>query len=267
MTICIAAIAEKDKIIAIADKMLTIPNADGSATSYEVTDINKVFELNEKTLAMFSGNSVHATQILALAKDKITANVPTTVLEAAEKVKEAYKEYWNSLVSNALDIKYGIDFKTFMNNQNAFGAELIKHVNDFATTFALDIQVLIAGIGADDKPRIYYLDNGGSVIDSTSFGYASIGSGQQHANLSLIESEYSASYDKNKSLYCLIEAKKRAEYDPGVGKYCDIALINGKFIMYDTAKVNKLNRTFEKSRTAVRGVKRKYYTEIKKVVG
>lgn len=185
--------------------------------------------------------------------------------EVANKVNEAYAEYWDSVVSNYLKLRYKIDLATFMQNQKAFDEALIKQVNEFASKFAIDVQILVAGI--DTEPRIYYIDNAGSVFEQTAVGYACIGSGQTHALLSMVESEYNSSFTKPKSIYALLEAKKRAEYDPAVGKNCDLAIIDASFKKYDGAVVEQLTKIFDRSRASMNKSKQRFSTQMGGVSG
>ncbi len=264
MTICIAAISERDKIIAVTDKMLTLERPN-MTTTFEISDSNKVCDLTDKTLALFAGDVIHANEILKRTKDKIDAKKPTTVIEVANMTNEAFTEHWESVISKWLTLRYKVDLETFMKNQQAFDSDLIKRINTIVADFDIGVQILIAGI--DNSPRIYQVDNGGMVVEQTPLGYACIGSGREHATLSLIESEYNSSFEKPKALYSLLEAKKRAEYDPGVGEHCDIAIIDGSFKKYDGSVIDKVMETFNKSRVTVQETKKKYFTEIKSIKG
>lgn len=77
MTVCVAAISEKNKIIAVTDKLLTIDQP--IRTTFEITDNNKVVKLNDKTLALFAGTVIHANEILNLCKDKARDSHPHRV--------------------------------------------------------------------------------------------------------------------------------------------------------------------------------------------
>lgn len=260
MTICIAAISENNKVLAVTDKMLTLERP--VATTFEISDNSKVAQLTDKTMALFAGDVINANEILKKAKAKL-GTTHTEVLDVANAVRDAFAEHWESVVSNYLFMRYRLNLADFTQNQGSFDPDLIKQINEIISKFVINVQIIVAGV--DNAPRIYTIDNAGSVTEQTPIGYACIGSGEIHATLSLIESEYDKSMSKSEALYALLEAKKRAEYDPGVGEHCDIARVDGAFKQYSVKKVEEILEIFNKSRDAIKKVKQKHYTELEGV--
>jgi len=247
MTICIAAIAENSKIVAITDKMLTLPAP--VATKYEVNENSKAIKLGSKVVGLFAGGVIAANEILHLAKSKIEERKCKTVLEMANTVAEAYKEHWQADVKNSLLDRFGLDLAVFMANQKNLDDELVKGINTFLVNKNTGVTIIVAGV--DTQPHLYVIDNPGTVTMLDSVGYTCIGSGSQHATLGLIEAEYHAGFTEERSLYALIEAKNRAEYDPGVGKLCDIVQINDTYTLCDNERVGVLTEKYNKSRDAI----------------
>ena len=263
MTVCIAAISENNKIVAVTDKMLTLERP--VATTFEITDNNKVAKLTEKTLALFAGDVINANEILKKAQAKLGEEHKKSVLDVANAVRDAFSEHWESVVSNYLFMRYRLNLEDFTRNQGSFDPALIKQINELISQFTINVQFIVAGVDNDDSPRIYTLDNTGSVVEQTPIGYSCIGSGEIHATLSLIESEYTESMSKAEALYALLEAKKRAEYDPGVGEHCDIAVVDGGFNQCPQEKVGEILQIFEKSRSSIKNVKQKHHKELAEV--
>lgn len=242
MTICIAAIAENNKIIAITDKMITL--GGGVATRYEISENNKAIKLTNKAIALFAGNVLAANEIFQLAKAKI-APTTTNITTIANSMKEAYFEYWTNSLNNQLFQRYSLTLATFMQKQNTLNEDLVKDINGILANTNIGVEILVAGV--DTAPHLFFIGNPGTITSLDAIGYALIGSGGQHAQLSLIESEYNAGISKQNGLYALLEAKKRAEYDPGVGQLCDIVIIDGSFNKIQTGKVEKIMKEFTKS--------------------
>jgi len=258
MTICIAAISEGDKIIAVTDRMLTIKNQP--ETKYEITENNKIMSLDDKTLALFSGDVVNANQIL----NRIDLQGSTTLEDKAEKVRLAYLEYVKSVIDNALLTKYGFTRDTFMNNHRNLDQNLVSTLTSELMKFGLDVWIIIAGI--DAKPHLYLIDISGNKTLLDSIGYAMIGSGSTHARLSLIESRYNSNLKLEQSIYALLEAKKRAEFDPGVGTMTDIAIINPNVKKLETKKIDEIVQLFKKSNTNISSIKKSFSLKIKKLL-
>lgn len=262
MTICIAAISENKRILAVTDKMITIENP--IRTTFEISDNNKIAQLTDKTMALFAGDVIQANEILKKAKTGIgNPTGQVKVFDIANKVRDAFSAHWESVVSNYLFTRYRLNLEDFTKNQGSFDADLIKQVNELISKFQINVNIIIAGV--DSSPRIFAIDNAMSVVEQTPIGYACIGSGEIHATLSLIESEYTRSLEKSEAMYALLEAKKRAEYDPGVGEHCDIAIIDASFKQCDTGKVDEILQIFEKSRDNIKKTKQKTYEELKAV--
>jgi len=260
MTVCIAAISKKTVIIGITDKLITAGNP---VSTYETVDGEKVQQLTDKTMVMFAGDVVHATEIIKLAKTKVTSG--STVFDAATSLRNAFEEYWNLLLSNYLMTRFRIDLETFMKNQNAFDADLVKSVNGIAMQFNIDVEFIIAGV--DDTAYIYHLDNETTIKEHTSLGYLSIGSGKQHAISSMIESEYNSDGSKPEAIMALLQAKKRAEYDPGVGKNCDIAVIETSFKKLSPKSIESIDKMYEDMRAVIAAEKSKNITAISQIKG
>ena len=259
MTICIAAIVSNNKIIAITDKMITI--GAPVATRYEISEANKAIKLTNKSIALFAGNVLYANEILALAKTKISAST-TRIVDIANIMKNAYFEYWQQQLSNQLFNRYGLTLSTFMQSQKSLNDDLVKKINDILANANLGVDILVAGI--DTNPHLFYIGNPGTINCIDGIGYALIGSGAQHAQLSLIESEYHSGISAQNGLYALLEAKKRAEYDPGVGQLCDIVIIDSNFTKLLPEKIDKIKKEYNNLNKSLRKTKEK---NAKKIYG
>ncbi len=264
MTICIAAITDNNKILAITDKMVTIGMP--VATRYEISENNKAIKLTEKCIALFAGNVVYANEILEITKVKMSVlTTPNpSILDITNLMKSAYFEYWSQQLDNQLFQRYSLTLATFMQNQRNLNEELVKKVNEILANANLGVDILVAGI--DTTPHLFYIGNPGTITSLDGIGYALIGSGSQHAQLSLIENEYHSGISQKDGLYALIEAKKRAEYDPGVGQLCDIVIIDGNFNKLPLAKVKAIIKEFHKSARSLRTAKKKSAAKIHRLI-
>ncbi len=261
MTICIAAISNNNKIIAITDKMITL--GGGVATRYEISENNKAIKLTNKSIALFAGNVLSANEILEIAKTKISAT-NTKIEDIANLMKDSYFEYWTKQLDNQLFKRYSLTLATFMQNQKTLNDDLVKQINEILANTNLGVEILVAGV--DTAPHLFFIGNPGTILSLDGIGYALIGSGSQHAQLSLIENEYSGGISEQNGLYALLEAKKRAEYDPGVGQLCDIVIIDSGFNKLPLAKVDKITKEFNKSTKALKKTKEKNAVKVHKLI-
>ncbi|MCX6783955.1 MAG: hypothetical protein NT141_02710 [candidate division WWE3 bacterium] len=261
MTICIAAIAENKKILAITDKMITM--GGGVATRYEISENNKAIQLTNKSIGLFSGNVLSANEILSVAREKIKSNSNSStlsVLDVAELIKSSYFEYWATMLNNQVFCRYALTLETFMQNQKNLNDDLVKEINNILANTNVGVDILVAGV--DSAPHLYLIQNPGTLNSFDSIGYALIGSGSQHAQLSLIENEYNACISEKNGIYALLEAKKRAEYDPGVGQLCDLVIIGNTFNKVTPEKTSKIVHEFSESSVELKRIKEEKATNI-----
>ncbi len=235
MTICIGAIADGNKIIAITDKMLTLANPL-LTTKYEISENNKAIPLNSKVCGLFAGDVIQGNEILAKVRTELLKGesfgqetIPEVekhheVEQIALLTKEAYANQWKKVIEENLLSRYGMTIDVFMANHNRLDPDLVKKINNILGEYNLGVEIIIVGI--DVEPHIYLITNPGVITKFDSIAYTCIGSGSQHATLSLIESEYNRGISIGEGLYALLEAKKRAEFDPGVGQLCDIVIVD-----------------------------------------
>jgi hypothetical protein len=254
MTICIAGIAENNKIVACTDKMLTIEAP--VKTAFEITENSKAIKLADKVVAMFAGDVLKANAVLKLAKTKIqNGNIGTE--KVAEIVENAYKEQWVTDIENALLQRFGLDRKSFVNKQKELDPELVKGVNNLIGSYNLGVEIIVAGVDTNNEPHMFKILNPGMKQAQDPIGYCCIGSGTQHATFSLIESEYNPSFEEEESVHSIIQAKKRAQYDPGVGELTDIVLINDNYVKIEEAKIKKIEENYNKSMAVITEEKKK----------
>ncbi len=262
MTICIAAISEKNKVVSITDKMLTL--GEPVRTAYEISENNKIIPLNDSVVALFAGDVIHANEILQVALKNLSSANPESVRDIAEIVNGSFTQHWQSIITNVLQRRFQIDHQTFMHNQPKFDPDLVKQVSQFIANLRIDVEIIVAGThGEDSNAHIYTMDHSGSVVSQDSIGYACIGSGSRHATLSLIESEISSQSSLSKSLLSLLKAKSRAEYDPGVGSLCDIVIIkNGAYSQKSQTEVDIILKEFKKHQNRLKKSEQKVATAL-----
>ena len=261
MTVCIAGISESGKIIAITDKMLTTTTP--TATKYEISSNKKAIRLTDKSVALFAGEVIHANEILSAAKKKLAASPSQTVEGAANAVVEAYREYVTRLINDHLFSKFGIDRAVFMANHKNLDPDFVKNTNKVISEYNLQVQIIVAGV--DTQPHVFSVTSPGVMYTNDSVGYACVGSGSQHASLSLIESSYHGGINEGEALHALLEAKKRAEFDPGVGSLCDIVLINSEYKEIPEATITKMLTAYDTSVSTIKGLEQKCAVELEKV--
>lgn len=262
MTICIAAICSDNNVVAVTDKMLTV--SAPVATRYEISENNKAFPLKQGVFALFAGEVTQANQIISLVKPLITEK--HTVQEVANLLNETFKNYWQNILSNFLQMRYGIDLGTFMSNHSNFDQVFVRSTMDIISNFKINVEMLVAGKDEDGTAHIYSITNEGTAFDRSAEGYYPIGSGAEHAKLSLIESEMNSTFSQEKALFCLLKAKTRAEFDPGVGKLTDIIILNKELRILNNEEVGAITTLFQTNQTEAAKIEKRTTSALAKLM-
>ena len=99
MTICIAVLADNGKkLVLAADQMITanIP----ISYEFETDDVQKIYEINNKTFVLTAGNAIFAYEIINEAKKKIAANESFYTVEGiSELIRQEFVSFRNKLVA------------------------------------------------------------------------------------------------------------------------------------------------------------------------
>jgi hypothetical protein len=228
MTVCIAAACNEGKAMVVAaDRMFTNP---GLSVEFE-TEEKKIEPLGRKCVAMASGNSVHATEILELTRLRL-ANQTPPIFQVATYLKEEYGKVRNRKAFETVVLPMvGMDFEqyqkanmplpTYMDKQN----QMYQNIAINSMNFNLGTDFLVAGIDQIGA-QLAHVAHPGVLSPLGKLGYAAIGSGANHAMLRLSldkQSRHRGIYETLASVYI---AKRMAEVAPGVGDATDIAIID-----------------------------------------
>lgn len=229
---------------------------------YEITENKKVIQLNDHVFAMFAGDIVAANEIVKMAISDISAT--DSVIECVTKVQDAYYNKLALEIDNQILRKHGLDLSTFQSQQRSLDPTFVQTTIQNISISNLAVEIIIAG-KTDSSPEIHLLDINGTHTDQTPIGYAQVGSGSNHASLSMIESEMHPSKERSMALYALIKAKKKAEYDPNVGhmstmvifkdsiEFIEDAVIDELWSEYDKTS-GRINKSVQQSSTRMEGI-------------
>jgi len=216
MTVCVGALADDGKsVVTITDKMISI-NAP-MAYQYENDEVQKVYELKDKVIAMYAGPTNLADEIIKNAIIKVKESTPETVKEIADIVRDEYQQYRLTLLAEAVLKPHNLTIEEYKEKQKDLNQEVVNSIEKSLTEFNLLIDIIVCGLD-ETGGHIYTISNPGISILSDGVGYSCIGIGAPHALYSLIDASYTKSLSKKAVEQMLKEAKKRSENAPGVGK-------------------------------------------------
>lgn len=223
MTICMAAICDDGRsVVTASDKMLT---ASFLALEFEHPEA-KIGVLGSHCLSLSAGDALAATDLLAASGDLAQKLQAPTVEMITNDVKEKFIALRQQNIEDNIFRPRGFNFRDFYQKGliSQIPGELAMLLDSQVQKSRFDVDLLIAGIDQSGA-HIYGVRDPGVVACYDGLGYHAIGSGERHALLNIIGSNYQRSRGLNEAVYAVFEAKKHAELAQGVGVATEIRIV------------------------------------------
>lgn len=256
MTICIAAICESGKqIVLAADRMFTAP----APLNIEFqTEEGKIEQISPTCVALTSGNSAFATEVLDVTRRELGGSQEPLIGEVANIVKEAYihtrsQKIYETIITTTLGQDYadyigrgGTTLATYLQPQQQVYQQLIA----MSQQFNMGLEIIVTGLDRDGT-FIARVTHPGTLARLDKLGYDAVGSGGIHALTKLQLGAQTFRRGLIETLVAVYEAKKAAEVAPGVGDNTDMAVVDIKELRTCSAAViealgeclSEINRT------------------------
>lgn len=252
MTVCIAAICDGgERIVVAADRMLTFM----SPLNLEFeTEEKKIEQLANGIVALSSGATAHATEILRGVKMTIGGNPTPDFQVVAETMKNQYASAKMKKAHETIILHFlGQDFDTFSKKGGTLPqylqtqAQTFQQMTAMQSQFNLGVDILLAGID-DGGPHLCLVTHPGTLLSLERQSYSAIGSGGIHATIYLSLSAHTSHKNLLETIWSVFAAKKAAEVAPGVGRGTDVAIVEKTGVTYCNASIiGILETTFEGS--------------------
>ncbi len=246
MTICIAAVCESEsgkKIVVAADRMLTyLP-----PTSLEFETVEQKIEvLAPSCIALASGNTAPATEILDNTRKKLRGNQSPYVDQVLEIVRTEYvSKRMAKFDETTITASLGADYAGFLQkggtlpNYLQSQPQIYQQLVLLAQQFNLGVDIIIAGVD-NSGAHISVVTHPGTTYSLDKLGYGAIGTGGLHATIHLALSGQTSRKAFLKTLYDVYVSKKIAEVAPGVGPSTDLAVVEPKGVWHCTEPVMEM---------------------------
>ena len=272
MTVCIAAIAEKNTLIGVSDRMLTAGNGD---IEFE-PEQGKFWALSSSIVALIAGDSTIQGELLKQThkqvKDWIFADPNTwvSVKDVASLYCQKFRELRREQAEAVVLCPLGLDIQSFLSYQSTMERELVNQIANrlIEWEFPEALETIFIGMDTDGPvgingeklvyPQMYvtYYDK---LSCLNTVGFAAIGIGKAHADSQFTFTGHWPMKPFDETLLLAYAAKKRAEAAPGVGKSTDILVVGphlGRTVKILDNHLEELDKIYRKSRSAsLRAVK------------
>lgn len=227
MTICIAAICDKNgKVVVAADRMLT-----GGDVEFE-QDRNKIETMADRIAILTAGSALRHVDLLRNVQKGVQNRRDITVADVVDELKGRFAELRQQRAEEQYLRPLGITFGQFVQRQGSLPEMLALRLTANIEAAELDMEFIVAGVDQIGA-HIYHVHDPGMAECFDAIGFCTIGSGERHATLTFIRSEYTVGCLLNQALFLVYQAKRDAETAPGVGaQYTDIAVIDDRGVQF-----------------------------------
>jgi 20S proteasome alpha/beta subunit len=243
VTVCIAAIYNKNSIIGVSDRMITAGDIQFQPPA------RKIIPVTSSIVIMTAGDANVQQQLLTATSTYIDKRLAVDsktwipVKDIANFYRNRYTEINAEEAEKAILVPQGLTFETFLRKQKEMSQEYISDLAYKLQRFAIDdIATIVAGV--DDEGAHIYTVRNGEVSWDNKVGFSAVGIGSNHALSHIMLSGYSKDATETKALLTVHQAKKRAEVSPGVGQDTDMFLTGpapGTFMMLEPLHATKVD--------------------------
>ncbi len=217
MTLVQASIADNGKsTILIADRLLTT-RLSRDLPSYEFESPIQKIILKEKVGVGFAGSSLHVDIAISKIVDKVDFDEIIYII--SDYISTKRKE----LIDKHIERLTGVGSSEFFTRTDLPIPQQVRG-NIYANIkdFDINCHCLITGFDEKGKARIVDIDDNGDVIDATTFGVHSIGTGSPFSQIYFDQYGYDIKMSTEEAILFAFEAKTWAQAHTGVGVRTDM---------------------------------------------
>lgn len=223
MTVCIAALCDQaTKVVIAADRMLT-----GSDVEFE-QDIRKFESITNGCIALSAGSALEKVDLIRRCRTEVSIASSPTIGDIVSSIKNCYVAL-RVRKAEELHLKpLGLTLGDFLQAQGHLAPDLVLRQTYSIENERLGVDLLITGVD-NSGGHIYLVTDPGTSRCYDAVGFCAIGSGEHHAELAFIRSNFSESFSLQQALFLAYRAKRDAETAPGVGgQFTDLAYIDAQ---------------------------------------
>lgn len=219
MTVCIAALADVGKSLAMAcDSMLSSAELSGDRVAYKLYPLSDRFQWSAMVAADDLTHVVPVIEAAILALIGLSDST-NNLTEIERAVVTAYQGVRMQYAEDSVLSPIGMTMESIRQNPVGHLAERVERVD-------LGCQFLVAGFDWAGDGHIFTVEHPGVARNHNVSGWASIGSGAYSAISTLLHHSVNYEMELARVLYHVCEAKFMAESAGGVGKHTVVKVLN-----------------------------------------
>jgi len=221
MTICLAALCcEGQQVVVAADRMITAGD-----TEFE-QDVRKVHQVTSGSVVLSAGSALRQVQLIRGVRSELHTKRSPSTTDVVNQLKNEFVAARRRRAEELHLQPLGLNFDAYLKLQDRLSENLVLKLTRNIEAEKLGLSLLVAGVDGTGG-HISYIGDPGISECFDIIGFCAIGSGEHHAELAFIRSEYSPMFPLKRAVFLAYQAKRDAEMAPGVGsRYTDIGVID-----------------------------------------
>ncbi len=226
MTVCIGALCENRRaVVLVSDRMWT----ERGILYYEFEpDESKIERIHPHAAVATSGGVVLPDRIIKLARSYISEKFDS--IESIEDIANVLAFYYGEERKRRIEEEYfrprGLTIKEFYEKSkiSTLPPGLAQFLDQRVADYQFELVMLLGGVDSSGG-HLFLISDPGTYDSVDKVGFAAIGTGGRHAELTLIQNDFRPTVNLSEAVFLTYLAKKSAEHAPGVGQKTDMVII------------------------------------------
>jgi len=194
---------------------------------------SKIEKIHPRAAVATSGGVILPDRIIKLAKNYISEKADTieSIEDIASIVAFCYGEERKRRIEEEYFRPRGLTIREFYEEGkiSTLPPNLAQFLDQRVADYQFELIMLLGGVD-NSGGHLFIISDPGTYDSIDKVGFAAIGTGGRHAELTLIQNEFRPTVNLSEAVFLTYLAKKNAEHAPGVGEKTDMVLITSDYL-------------------------------------
>jgi 20S proteasome alpha/beta subunit len=189
-------------------------------------DIRKFENITNGCIALSAGSALEKVDLIRRCRAEVSIASSPSIADIVGSIKDCYVALRVQRAEELHLRPLGLTLSDFLRAQGQLAPDLVLRQTYSIENERLGVELLITGVDISGG-HIYLVTDPGTSRCYDAVGFCAIGSGEHHAELAFIRSNFSESFSLQQALFLAYRAKRDAETAPGVGgQFTDLAYLD-----------------------------------------
>jgi hypothetical protein len=191
-------------------------------------DIRKFESITNGCIALSAGSALDKVDLIRRCRAEVSIASSPSIGDIVSSIKNCYVALRVQKAEELYLKPLGLTLSDFLRAQGQLAPDLVLRQTYSIENEGLGVELLITGVDSSGG-HIYLVTDPGVSRCYDAVGFCAIGSGEHHAELAFIRSNFSEAFSLQQALFLAYRAKRDAEAAPGVGgQFTDLAYLDGQ---------------------------------------